>query len=94
MTGANDKRGLLGIATAAALFCTGLAVPVLAPVTASAQVVVIANGSPITELDVRQRTKLMATSTKKTPSRQEVINELIDDRLKIAKARVYGMEVV
>ena len=35
----------------------------------------------------------MATSTHKTPTRQEVINELIDDRLKIAKAKVYGMEV-
>ena len=63
------------------------------PVAASAQVVVVANGSPITELEIAQRTKLIATSTRKTPSRQDVIQELIDDRIKIAKAKVYGMEV-
>lgn len=63
------------------------------PAAANAQVVVVANGSPITEIDIQQRTKLMATSTHKTPSRQEVISELIDDRLKIARARVYGLEV-
>lgn len=63
------------------------------PVAAVAQVVVIANGSPITELDIRQRTKLMATSSHKAPSRQEVINELIDDRLKIAKGKLYGLDL-
>jgi peptidyl-prolyl cis-trans isomerase SurA len=56
-------------------------------------VVVVANGSPITELDIAQRTKLLATSTRKAPPRQEVIQELIDDRIKIAKAKSYGMEV-
>jgi peptidyl-prolyl cis-trans isomerase SurA len=60
---------------------------------AQAQVVVVANGSPITELDIAQRSKLIATSTRKAPSRQEVIQELIDDRIKIAKAKVYGLEV-
>jgi peptidyl-prolyl cis-trans isomerase SurA len=73
--------------------CFIVAVSLIAPATASAQVVVIANGSPITELDIRQRTKLMATSSQKTPSRQDVVKELIDDRLKIAKARTYGLEV-
>jgi peptidyl-prolyl cis-trans isomerase SurA len=78
-------------ATAAAFaFCTlSLAVPDVA----SAQVVVVANGSPITELDVQQRTKLIATSSHKAPSRQEVIQELIDDRLKLAKAKSYGFEI-
>jgi peptidyl-prolyl cis-trans isomerase SurA len=60
-----------------------------APGAAGAQVVVIANGSPITELDIQQRTKLLTTGTNKTPARQDVINELIDDRIKIAKAKVY-----
>lgn len=73
--------------------CVIIAVGLIVPAIASAQVVVIANGSPITELDIRQRTKLMATSSQKTPSRQDVIQELIDDRLKIAKARTYGLEV-
>lgn len=78
-----------------ALFAAGLAVIMLAamPSSAFAQVVVVANGSPITEIDIQQRSKLIFTSTHKTPTRQEVIAELIDDRLKIAKAKVYGMEV-
>jgi peptidyl-prolyl cis-trans isomerase SurA len=70
-----------------------LAAAVFAPVAASAQVVVVANGSPITEFDIQQRAKLVASATHKAPNRQEVINELIDDRLKIAKAKTYGMEI-
>ena len=65
----------------------------LAPAMASAQVAVIANGSPITELDIHQRTKLMMTASNKAAPREQVIQELIDDRLKIAKGRVYGVEV-
>lgn len=64
-----------------------------APATTRAQVVVIANGSPITEYDIQQRTKLISSSTHKQPTRQEVINDLIDDRLKISRAKVYGLEV-
>ena len=56
-----------------------------APVTARAQVVVVANGSPITEYDIQQRTKLLFSSTHKQPTRQEVINDLIDDRLNLAR---------
>lgn len=70
-----------------------VAVSLLAPAVAVAQVVVVANGSPITELDIHQRSKLMTTSSQKTPTRKEVIQELIDDRLKIAKAKTYGVEV-
>jgi peptidyl-prolyl cis-trans isomerase SurA len=71
---------------AAALLAAALA----APSAVCAQVVVIANGSPITELDIQQRTKLIASAgDRKQPARQDVINELIDDRIKIAKARVY-----
>ena len=70
-----------------------LAVAVAVPAAASAQVVVVANGSPITAYDIEQRAKLLTESTHKTPTRQEVINDLIDDRLKIAKAKSYGFEV-
>jgi peptidyl-prolyl cis-trans isomerase SurA len=70
-----------------------LALAAVVPTAAVAQVVVVANGSPITAYDIEQRTKLMATSTHKTPARQEVIQELIDDRIKIAKAKSYGFEI-
>ncbi len=67
-----------------------MAVALAAPGAVYAQVVVIANGSPITELDIQQRTKLlMSGPEKKPPARQDVINDLIDDRIKIAKARTY-----
>ncbi|HEY1474072.1 MAG TPA: SurA N-terminal domain-containing protein [Pseudolabrys sp.] len=75
------------------LASAALAVAVSMPGAAFAQVVVIANGSPITAYDIEQRAKLLATSTHKTPSRQEVIQELIDDRIKLAKAKSYGFEV-
>lgn len=78
-------RGWLAIAAVA--FALGAATP------GHAQVVVVANGSPITELDIAQRSKLIATSTRKSTTRQAVINELIDERLKISKAKSYGMEI-
>jgi peptidyl-prolyl cis-trans isomerase SurA len=74
---------------AGALVALGLVVPSIV----HAQVVVIANGSPITEYDIQQRTKLLTISTHKPPTRQEIINDLIDDRLKISRAKVYGLEV-
>lgn len=70
-----------------------IAIVAVAAMPARAQVVVVANGSPITELDIQQRTKLLAAQTHKAPARQDVIQELIDDRLKIARAKVYGLEV-
>jgi peptidyl-prolyl cis-trans isomerase SurA len=60
---------------------------------ASAQVVVVVNGLPITELDIAHRSKLMASMERKPVPRPEVINALIDDRLKISKAKFYGFEV-
>ncbi|MEJ2377970.1 MAG: SurA N-terminal domain-containing protein [Pseudolabrys sp.] len=77
------------VLAAAVLVAAGLALPNLA----HAQVVVVANGSPITEYDIEQRTKLVESSTHKRPSRQQVIQDLIDDRLKIAKAKQYGLIV-
>ena len=75
------------------LACAAVAAAFAVPAAARAQVVVIANGSPITELDISQREKLIASSTHKPVPRKEVIDQLIDDRLKIAKAKSYGLEV-
>jgi peptidyl-prolyl cis-trans isomerase SurA len=57
------------------------------------QVVVIVNGDPITALDIEQRTKLTQLSTHKTPARQEVLDELINERLKVREAKKWGLEV-
>jgi len=72
---------------AALLLAAGCAAPSLA----QAQVVVVANGSPITAYDIEQRTRLMEQSSHKKPTRQEVIQDLIDDRIKIDKAKSYGL---
>ena len=55
-------------------------------------IVVMVNGDPITDFDIEQRTKLDTLTTQKTPSRQDVINTLIDDKLKIKEGKKYGVE--
>lgn len=72
--------------------CTLLAVAAFgAP--AAAQVVLLVNGDPITAFDIDQRSKLLQLQTHKAQVRQDVINELIDDRLKIQIGKKYGFEV-
>jgi peptidyl-prolyl cis-trans isomerase SurA len=66
---------------------------ILAGTPARAQnIIVMVNGDPITDFDVEQRSKLDQLTTQKTPSRQEVINTLIDDKIKIKEGRKYGVE--
>jgi peptidyl-prolyl cis-trans isomerase SurA len=70
-----------------------LAASLFAPSLAQAQVVVIANGSPITAYDIEQRTKLVEQSVHTKPTRQQIIKDLIDDRIKIDKAKSFGLVV-
>jgi peptidyl-prolyl cis-trans isomerase SurA len=56
-------------------------------------VVVMVNGEPITALDIEHRTKFTQLSTQKTPSRQDVVNDLIDEKLKVKEAKRWGIEV-
>lgn len=60
---------------------------------AQAQVVALVGGEPITAVDIAQRTRLIQLSTQKTPSRQEVLDELIDDKLKVQLSKRYIAEV-
>ena len=57
-------------------------------------VAVFVNGEPITQLDIDQRSKLLEASspTHKVPSRQEVLDELIDEKLKVREAKRWGMD--
>jgi peptidyl-prolyl cis-trans isomerase SurA len=71
----------------------GAMIAIVLACPAAAQVVVIANGSPITEYDIQQRMKLEASASQKGAVRQQIIDDLINDRLKISKAKVYGLEV-
>jgi peptidyl-prolyl cis-trans isomerase SurA len=56
-------------------------------------VVVMVNGEPITGFDIEQRTKFTQLSTQKVPPRQDVINELINEKLKIREGKRWGIEV-
>jgi peptidyl-prolyl cis-trans isomerase SurA len=49
-------------------------------------------GEPITDYDIEQRSKLDFISTHKQPARQDVINELIDEKLKIREAKKFGVD--
>jgi peptidyl-prolyl cis-trans isomerase SurA len=55
-------------------------------------VVAVVNGEPITAFDIEQRSKLIQVSLHKAPSRQEVLNELIDEKLKIQLLRRYNID--
>ncbi len=60
---------------------------------AAAQVVLLVNGEPITAFDIEQRSKLIQLSSRKPPPRQEVIEALIEDKLKVQIGKRYGLEV-
>ncbi|MBX9709904.1 MAG: SurA N-terminal domain-containing protein [Xanthobacteraceae bacterium] len=67
---------------------------VCAPTRAEAQtVVVLVGGEPITNLDIEQRTKLTTLTTHKAPPRQEVLQELIDEKLKIREGKKFGVDL-
>ena len=77
---------------AALMFATAAGILPLLPAPAAAQhVVALVNGQPITALDVAQRLKLHQISTRRSPPRQEVIEELITEKVKIQQADRLGI---
>lgn len=80
------RSGALGAAIA-------IAVVLFAVQPAPAQVALLVNGDPITNYDIEQRGRLIQISTRKQPSRQQIIEELISDKLKIQVGKRYGVVV-
>lgn len=81
----SHRLSALVVATLLALMGSGTA--------ALAQtVVVMVNGEPITNYDIEQRTKLNFLTTRKQPARQDIINELIDEKVKIREAKKFGID--
>ncbi len=77
---------------AAALTVAGA---MIVPAEVRAQmVVVLVNGDPITTYDIEQRTKLIHLSGGKTPTRQAVIDELIEEKLKLQLLRRYVIDTI
>ena len=60
--------------------------------SAGAQTVVIVNGDPVTQFDVEQRSKLIQLSTHKAPTRNEVVEELINEKLKIQLLKRFSID--
>ena len=55
-------------------------------------VAVLVNGEPITNYDIEQRAKLIVLTGQKQMSRQEVIDQLIEEKVKIREAKRYGVD--
>jgi peptidyl-prolyl cis-trans isomerase SurA len=55
-------------------------------------VAIMVNGDPITTYDIEQRSKLIFLTTHKAADRQHVINELIEEKLKIKEAKRFGVD--
>jgi peptidyl-prolyl cis-trans isomerase SurA len=78
-------------AIATAIVLTVCIAPLHAPLHAQT-VVVMVNGEPITDFDIEQRSKLDFLTTHKPSNRQDVINLLIDEKVKIKEAKKYGVD--
>jgi peptidyl-prolyl cis-trans isomerase SurA len=84
---ATARRFLVALAAAAA----GIAV--LPFPAAAQQVAVVVNGAPITTYDIDQRVRFDTLASHKPPVRQDVIQELIDEKLKVQVGKRYKLEV-
>jgi peptidyl-prolyl cis-trans isomerase SurA len=81
------RLSFLRLGCAAALFLMLCATPSHAQTVA-----VMVNGDPITNFDIEQRSKLNFLSTHKAQVRQQVIDELIDEKLKIKEGKKYSID--
>jgi peptidyl-prolyl cis-trans isomerase SurA len=72
---------------AAALILMGCGSPLHAQTVA-----VMVNGEPITNYDVDQRSKLNFMTTHKAAARQQVVDELIDEKVKIKEGKKFGVD--
>jgi len=82
-----DRLSPLILGCAAVLILMGCGSPLHAQTVA-----VMVNGEPITNYDIDQRSKLNFLSTHKTPVRQQVVDELIDEKVKIKEGKKYGVD--
>jgi peptidyl-prolyl cis-trans isomerase SurA len=56
-------------------------------------VVATVYGEAITTLDIERRTKFTELATSKVPSRQQVIDELTKEKLKVREAKKHGLNL-
>ncbi|MGU3495602.1 SurA N-terminal domain-containing protein [Xanthobacteraceae bacterium A53D] len=74
------------------LLVLAMAFAVVAPGAAMAQALVMVAGQPITATDVQQRMRLHQMIERKSPGQKQVLEELIDERIKIIQAARFMIE--
>jgi peptidyl-prolyl cis-trans isomerase SurA len=79
------RRVIFGLAA----LMMAISVPV-APAFAQSAVATV-NGEPITERDIQQRTRINSMIFRSNAARPAILQELIDDKVKMAEARRIGM---
>jgi peptidyl-prolyl cis-trans isomerase SurA len=82
-----DRLSAVILGCATALILMGCESPLRAQTVA-----VMVNGEPITNYDIEQRSKLITLSTHKPTERKQVIDELIDEKVKIREGKKFGIE--
>ena len=87
MTTPFQRLSLLILGCAAALLLTAGGSPLRAQTVA-----VMVNGEPITNYDIEQRGKLNFLTSRKPAVRQDLINELIDEKVKIREGKKFGVD--
>ena len=70
-----------------------LVVVAVGGVAMAQNVVVFVNGDPITAIDIEQRSKFLMMTGQKQPPRQEVLDQLIDEKLKVREGKRWGMDI-
>jgi peptidyl-prolyl cis-trans isomerase SurA len=82
-----DRLSAVILGCATALILIGCGSPLHAQTVA-----IMVNGEPITNYDIEQRSKLITLSTHKPTDRQQVIDELIDEKVKIKEGKKFGID--
>ncbi len=70
-----------------------LAAPGFGSTVMAQSVAAMVNGEAITNFDIEQRVKLTKLTTQKVVSREEALEELINDKLKVKEAKRYGLDM-
>jgi peptidyl-prolyl cis-trans isomerase SurA len=90
-----DRRSMKGriYRGSVAVACMLAATAAASNLARAQQVALIVNGDVITTYDIEQRMKFVQVSTRKPAVRSEVIDDLIDEKLKVQIGRRYRIEV-
>jgi peptidyl-prolyl cis-trans isomerase SurA len=89
----NVEALVRGCRTALVTLILAAAATVLPAASHAQQVFALVNGQPITVLDIEHRSKFLQLSSKKVPSRREVLDSLVDEILEVNEAKRFGIEI-